>query len=246
MKAFLRRPLVLPGAAFLHRRLSTAFAFDSDVDLRIAPNDPAIEYFKTPPDDAVARLAKRIDKGDAKLDYVPGRLGYLPSLHEDPSNRQRVDSQLLVFSKTSFQAPLISPRSPRALFFNDSVSVGSVKGGEVLELAALDPKQGVVFYTLNVERTAKPIFVRRDVCLQCHQVQATLGVPGIEVGSSYPKPDGTPDFQAGYTAVDHRIPLEQRWGGWFVTGKTGSVTNLGNAIAPDPENPKELDDDGLA
>ncbi len=210
-----------------------------DVDLRIAPEHPAIEYLKTPVDDAVARLAKRIDTGEVKLDYVPGRLGYLPSLLKNLN--VNADSQMLVFSKTSFQAPLISPRSPRAIFFNDNVSVGSVKGGEVLEFAALDPKQGVVFYTLNVEKAAKPIFVRRDSCLQCHQVQATLGVPGLEVGSSYPKPDGTPNFQAGYTAVDHRIPLEQRWGGWFVTGKSGSVTNLGNAVAPDPANPKDLD-----
>jgi len=210
-----------------------------DVDLRIAPEHPAIQYFKTPLDDAVTRLAKRINKGEAKLDYVPGRLGYLPSLLKNLD--VNVDSQMLVFSKTSFQAPLISPRAPRAIFFNDNVAVGSVKGGEVLELAALDPREGIVFYTLNVDETAKPIFVRRDNCLQCHQVQATLGVPGLEVGSSYPKPDGTPDFQAGYTAVDHRIPLEQRWGGWFVTGNTGHTMHLGNAIAPDPNNPKELD-----
>ncbi len=219
-----------------------ASAIALDVDLRIAPDNPAIEYLKTPTDDPVARLAKRIDKGEVKLDYVPGRPGYLPALLKNLDIN--VDSQMLVFSKTSFQAQLISPRSPRAVYFNDSVSVGSVKGGEVLELASLDPKQGVVFYTLNVEKAAKPIFVRRDVCLQCHQVQATLGIPGIEVGSSYPKPDGTPNFSAGYTAVDHRIPLEQRWGGWFVTGNTGSVQHLGNAIAPDPENPKDLDTAG--
>src|SRR3954453_15769429 len=121
-----------------------------NVDVRIAPNTPAIESLKTPPDDAIARLVKRIDKGEVKLDYAPGRLGYLPALLKNLDIN--TDSQMLVFSKTSFQAPLISPRSPRAIFFNDSVSVGSVKGGEVLELAALDPKQGIVFYTLNVEK----------------------------------------------------------------------------------------------
>ena len=114
-----------------------------DVDLRIAPDHPAIEYFKAAADDPVARLARRVGSGEVKLDYVPGRLGYLPSLLKNLGID--VDSQMLVFSKTSFQAPLISPRAPRAIFFNDSVSVGSVKGGEVLELAALDPKQGVVF-----------------------------------------------------------------------------------------------------
>ncbi len=210
-----------------------------DVDLRIAPDHPAIEYFKAAADDPVARLARRVGSGEVKLDYVPGRLGYLPSLLKNLGIN--VDSQMLVFSKTSFQAPLISPRAPRAIFFNDSVSVGSVKGGEVLELAALDPKQGVVFYTLNVEKAAKPQFVRRDVCLQCHQGPATLGVPGLEVGSSYPGPDGTPTFHSGFTAVDHRIPLEQRWGGWYVIGKTGAQKHLGNAVARDAMNPKELD-----
>ena len=237
MKASLRWPLFC--LALICLAITVAFAGLDVLISGIPPEHPAIEYFKTHPDDAVTRLGKRLDKGEAKLDYVPGRLGYLPSLLKNLN--VNIDSQMLVFSKTSFQAPLISPRSPRAVFFNDTVSVGSVKGGEVLELAALDPKLGVVFYTLNVEKSTHPIFVRRDVCLQCHQVQATLGVPGIEVGSSYPKPDGTPNFQAGYTAVDHRIPLEQRWGGWFVSGKTGNVTNLGNAVVPDPAYPNELD-----
>ncbi len=210
-----------------------------DLDVRIPPEHPAIQYLQTPPDDPVARLAKRIDKGEVKLDYIPGRLGYLPSILKNLNINP--DSQMLVFSKTSFQAPLISPRSPRALFFNDNVAVGSVKGGDVLEFAALDPKQGIVFYTLGVDKTTKPIFARRDVCLQCHQVQATLGIPGLEVGSSFPKPDGSPNFSASYVAVDHRIPLEQRWGGWFVSGTTGSVMTRANAIAPDPENPTDLD-----
>jgi hypothetical protein len=210
-----------------------------DVDLRIPPEHPAIGYFKQSPDDAVIRLAKRIDKGEVKLDYDPAHLGYLPSLLKNLNIN--ADSQLLVFSKTSFQAPLISPRSPRAIFFSDSVSVGSVHGGEVMELAALDPRQGVVFYTLSVARAAKPKFVRRDDCLQCHQGPATLGVPGLEVGSSFPGPEGAPVFRLGFTAIDHRIPLAQRWGGWYVTGTTGNQTHLGNAIAGDPDNPRHLD-----
>ena len=236
MECFLRWPALCLALACL--AIATAIA-GLDVDLRIAPDHPAVAYNKTPLDDAVTRLAKRIDKGEVKLDYIPGGLGYLPSLLKNLNIN--ADSQMLVFTKTSFQAPLISPRSPRAVFFNDSVSVGSVIGGEVLELAALDSKEGIVFYTLNLEQTAKPIFVRRETCLQCHQVQATLGVPGLEVGSAYPKPDGTPDFHAGYTAIDHRMPLEQRWGGWFVTGNTGNTMHLGNAVARDPENPKDLD-----
>lgn len=236
MKQFSRRPLFC--LALFCIALASALAA-LDVDVRIAPDNPAIEYLKTPPTDAVARLMKRIDNGEVRLDYIPGRLGYLPSLLKNLD--VNVDSQMLVFTKTSFQAPLISPRSPRAIFFNDNVSVGSVHGGDVIELAALDPKQGIVFYTLGVDKEPKPIFARRDVCLQCHQVQATLGIPGLEVGSSFPTPDGTPNFSAGYIAVDHRIPLEQRWGGWFVSGSTGSVMTRANAVAPDPGNPTDLD-----
>lgn len=240
MKQFPRWPLsgLALGLALLCVAIATAIAA-IDVDVRIPPEHPAIQYLQTAPDDPVARLAKRVDKGEVRLDYIPGRLGYLPSLLKNLNVNS--DSQMLVFTKTSFQAPLISPRSPRAIFFNDNVSVGSIKGGDVIELAALDPKQGIVFYTLGVDKATKPIFARRDVCLQCHEVQATLGVPGLEVGSSFPKPDGTPNFSAGYIAVDHRIPLEQRWGGWFVSGSTGSVVTRANSIAPDPENPTELD-----
>ena len=236
MKASPRQPLFL--LALFGIAMATAIAA-LDVDYRIAPDNPAIEYLKAPTDDPIARLAKRIDKGEVKLAYIPGPPGYLPSLLKNLDIN--TDSQLLVFSKTSFQAPLISPRSPRAIFFNDNVSVGSVKGGEVLELAALDPKQGVVFYTLDVQQSARPYFARRDVCLECHQTAATLSIPGIEVGSSYPGPDGKPNFDAGYTAVDHRIPLEMRWGGWFVTGTTGDVPSLANALASDPYKPAQLD-----
>src|SRR6202030_990333 len=29
-------------------------------------------------------------------------------------------------------------------------------------------------------------------------------------------------------AVTHRVPFEQRWGGWYVTGQHGSLHHLGN------------------
>ena len=44
------------------------------------PNDhPAIQYVQQAPDDPVARLGKRIESGDVKLDYSP-EFGYLPAL----------------------------------------------------------------------------------------------------------------------------------------------------------------------
>jgi hypothetical protein len=205
----------------------------------VAIDDPAIQYGDRPVDDPVARLAARMESGKAKLDFTPGPLGYLPSLLKNLG--VNVDSQLLVFSKTSFQNPKISPWAPRALFFNDNVAVGSVQGGDVLELAALDPKQGITFYTLDVKKTAKPTFDRRSDCLQCHQGITTLGIPGIMVTSVFPSGDGTPAFRGASLETDDRTPFSDRWGGWYVTGTHGGARHMGNAVAHDASQPRNLD-----
>jgi hypothetical protein len=207
-------------------------------DLTILPLDhPAIQYAK-PANDAVTRLESQIAAGKTKLEYRPG-LGYLPSLLA--ALGVNPDSQSLVFSKTSFQAAKISPSNPRALFFNDEVMVGSVRGGDVLELAALDPKQGMVFYTLDVQKSDEPRFMRHDSCLQCHQGPATLGIPGLLVGSVFPDATGMPASRSNNPVTDDNTPIEKRWGGWYVTGTTGGMNHLGNAVARDPRAPDVLD-----
>ena len=64
-------------------------------------------------------------------------------------------SQTLVFSQTSFQAERINIHNPRAVFFNDTVAVGWVRGGEVLEVAVQDPRQGRMFYALEQKAGAE-------------------------------------------------------------------------------------------
>jgi hypothetical protein len=194
----------------------------------IVPDDhEAIQYRKLPVEDPVARLQKELATQDLRLEYDP-QFGYLPAVLKHL--RVPRSSQILVFSKTSFQAPRISPKSPRSIYFNDVVSVGSVRGGDVIELAAVDPRQGVIFYTLAQEKTETPVFKRQDACLQCHVSGSTLGVPGILVRSVYPDADGMPLFQAGSFLTDHRSPLEQRWGGWYVTGTHVEQRHLGNRV----------------
>jgi hypothetical protein len=39
--------------------------------------------------------------------------------------------------------------------------------------------------------------------------------------------------QLGSAIVDHRTPLEQRWGGWYVTGTHGRARHMGNAMVSD-------------
>ncbi len=182
----------------------------------------------TPSVDPVAVLDGRLKDGSISLTRN-GPTGYLTSVLAalDVS----VESQMLVFSKTSFQAPRISPQNPRALYFNDTVAVGWVRGGEVLEFIAQDPKQGSIFYTLSQAPDRPPRFERNDTCVSCHTSDATQFVPGWFLGSVYPAPDGITRYGPAYT-TDHRTPFEMRYGGWFVTG-TQRATHMGNAIAYD-------------
>ena len=199
---------------------------------------PAIQYATRPVEDRAAKLAARLRSGELKLAYDPD-LGYLPALIDEL--QLPVSSQVVVFSKTSFQAPRISPSNPRALYYNDDTSLGYVHGGDVLEIASVDPQLGVIFYTLDQEKTAKPELVRRGECLQCHQGGGTLGVPGLVVRSVYPESSGMPLFQAGGFITDHRSPLKDRWGGWYVTGKQGSEHHMGNVFVDDRQRPDALD-----
>ncbi|MDE3195154.1 MAG: hypothetical protein KGN84_02340, partial [Acidobacteriota bacterium] len=182
--------VVLPIAA-LASGLSSSWMVPIDHD--------AIKYTKSPVNDPIARLQKRIDSGEVKLKYED-EFGYLRSVLE--ALDVPLSSQVLVFSKTSFQAPRIAPRTPRALYFRDGLSVGFVRTGDVLEFAAMDPKQGVQFYTLDQGRSSHPEFERREVCLQCHQASATMGVPGYMIRSVTPDRNGMPMLAEGGYITD--------------------------------------------
>jgi hypothetical protein len=123
------------------------------------------------------------------------------------------------------------------VYFNDNVAVGFVPGGEVLEVAAIDPKLGVVFYTLDTQESERPLLNRRDVCLKCHQGPATQGVPGIFVGSVFPNSIGTPS-PAGAIITDHRTAFADRWGGWFLSAAVPA--SRVDAAASDPAEPESL------
>ena len=201
-----------------------------------SPDNPAIGYFTQPVHDPVAELNRHLDDGTAHLRYDPVA-GYLRSVLE--ALHVPVESQMAVFSKTSFQAAIINPKNPRTLFFNDSVAVGWMHGG-FIELAAQDPRQGTVFYVLEQKPADQPRFRRQDSCLSCHVSDASLGVPGMMVRSTYTEPDGMPRLLLGASLTDHRTPLEERWGGWYVTGSAGSARHLGNAFVTDEDHPESM------
>jgi len=157
------------------------------------------------------------------------RSGYLRSALE--ALELPIDSQLLVFSRVSLQGKRISEQNPRALFFNDRVALGWVRGGDLLEVAAHDETEGVVFYTLDQredDTTGPPRFKRAFICLGCHIAGDTLGVPGLLMFSALAPPDAS--GYGRFVTMDHRTPIDERWGGWFVTGTTGTAAHRGNEV----------------
>ena len=192
---------------------------------------PAIGYTTRPVHDRIARLGEAIDAGTAHLTF-DNATGYLPSVLAAlgvPS-----ESQMLVFSKTSAQAERIEMHNPRAVYFGDDVAVAWVRGSERLELAAHDPQQGVVFYTLNQLPSERPHLARRvNECLMCHLTWDTLAVPGFTLISTFPMPDD-PNAYATGVVMDARTPLGDRWGGWFVTGKAVPRLHRGNVPVVQP------------
>ncbi len=198
-------------------------------------NQPPINYSTAPTSDAIARLQQQLDAGEVKLEWNE-KHGWLPSvlelLHIPRS------SQLLVFSKTSLQLAKISPRKPRALYFNDEVYVGSVQLGAVLEVSAVDSQQGAIFYALDQKPSDTPTFLRSDNdCLTCHQNRRTQDVPGYLVRSVYPGKSGHPHFELGTTTTDQTTDFYDRFGGWYVTGKHGGLRHRGNTIANKKSQP---------
>jgi hypothetical protein len=191
--------------------------------------DPAIAYTKGPLDNPVGDLNKQLADGSVQLTF-DGRSGYLQSVLD--ALKLPIDSQVLVFAPNSLQAKRINQTNPRALFFNDRVALGWVRDGELLEVAVHDATQGVAFYTLEQRPPATPSeppqFKRGFICLGCHVAGDTLGVPGLLMFSALAPPDAS--GYGRFVTMDHRTPVDERWGGWFVTGDIGAAVHRGNEV----------------
>lgn len=208
---------------------------------------PAIKYMQSTPNDAVAQLQRRIDAGELSFEEN-GRellLAVLQALDVP------VESQLLVFSRTSLQKELISPSTPRALYFSDEVYVGWVPGG-LIEVAAIDPVLGPIFYHFPAETVpgVRRNFVRDASCLLCHGYFFIRDIPSLMTLSGMPDKDGNLLPRSDFNLVDDATPFEKRWGGWYVTGYSGETNHLGNAFGtgegkevnmpPNEKRPAEL------
>jgi hypothetical protein len=219
--------LVSHAAAQLNQR-----HFSGSVD------DPAIAYAQRPTTEAVSALARDMAAGMATpaFEALPSGSGYLRGVLD--ALDVPIESQILVFTKTGVQRGFTGPLNPRALYFNDSVVVGYIRGAPIIELAVQDAQQGVIFYALPQTSSVPASLTRRNQCLSCHQSFATLDVPGMLVRSNVASPDGAPLRQLGSFTVDHRTPFANRWGGWYVTGTHGGIRHLGNSVVTDVDKPE--------
>lgn len=185
---------------------------------------PPIQYSDTAANDKIAKLAGVLTDGTmptAEMDSL-GRLEWLLKYLDVPK-----ESQVLVFSKTSLQNSRIHPENPRSLYFSENTYVGYVPGGEI-EVIVHDAVLGPVFYLIK-NSAGGALKIHRDTnrCMSCHATARTENVPGVLIRSVYPGEDGQPILSLGSHDVNDETPIEDRWGGWYVTGRS-ALPHLGN------------------
>jgi hypothetical protein len=201
---------------------STAVAL-ADYDLEDARHD----YWKRPLTDRFTKLKAELEAGRVQLDST-GEKACLLSLLKQLD--VPMTSQMLVFSTTSLQLRFISPRNPRAIYFNEDVYVGFIPGGN-LEVVSLDPQVGGVFYIFPIPRNGEAVRIERSTrCMNCHSREDTGYVPGLVVKSVVPGPTGGSLKAFRQAQSGHGIPYADRFGGWYLTGKHGIAEHWGNLI----------------
>ncbi len=200
---------------------------------------PPIDYQNAPAENPVARLHADLVAGRVRLEYSEEH-GYLPALLDALDISP--ESQVLVFSQTSFQLRKITPQKPRAIYFNDETYVGWVQHSDLLEISTADPNLGAVFYSLEYSPAKQPSLIRdQGHCLTCHASSRTKNVPGHLVRSVFVDRRGQPLLSAGTFNTEHSSPFSERWGGWYVTGTHGTMRHMGNAIVSEPDALEKID-----
>ncbi len=193
-------------------------------DIEAAPH----RYSATVPQDRFTRLKADLEAGRIKLDSRNER-AFVESLLAALAVPK--SSQLLVFSTTSLQLRLITPSSPRALYFSDDLYVGYVPRGRI-EIISLDPKLGAIFHIFDIpRRDGEAIRVERsERCMNCHADEETQHVPGLIVKSVVPGPRGGSLDTLTRLPTGHGVPLDVRFGGWYLTGAETLGEHWGNTI----------------
>jgi len=187
--------------------------------------NPLHGYWTREPQDRFSRLKAEIESGRIDTSSEKVTIESLLRVLEVPPS-----SQTLVYSATSLQKGLINARNPRALYFNDDTYVGFVPGGKI-EVASLDPELGGIFYLLDRPREGRPLRAQRERnCMNCHSPHYLGEIPALVIESVVPVITGGGEKAFRREQTGHGIPLEQRFGGWYVTGDAGFGKHWGNLI----------------
>lgn len=193
----------------------------TEIDIDQAPH----QYRQREPKDRFTGLKADLESGKIPLDASSEKAFVRSLLHgfEVPAS-----SQTLVFSTTSLQLSRISPATPRALYFSEDLYIGYVVGGRI-EIISIDPELGGVFYIFDIPRDGgAPRAERSERCMNCHSGEETRFIPGLLIKSVIPGPTGGSLDAYRQQQSGHGVPLEQRFGGWYVTGAGGFTNHWGN------------------
>ncbi len=202
---------------------------------------PPIRYSDTAAANTLTELAADLASGARKVTGTTGleRLKFVLDELRVPE-----ESQVLVFSKTSHQNSLIRPSNPRSLYFSENTYVGYVPGGDI-EAIIQDPLLGPVYYLIEADSDGG-LEIERDfsTCISCHATSSTEHVPGLLIRSVFPDENGRPLLAMGTRLVDHESPVRERWGGYYVTGRS-SLPHLGNRTYDENETAEPMPSDLL-
>jgi len=193
-----------------------------------------MNYSASQPNDAITRLQARLASGTVTLGGNERDL-LLELLQE---LNVPVESQVVVFSKTSLQRQRITPDHPRAIYFSDDCYIGWLPAG-LVEVTTIDPRLGPIFYQFDPSQArsdAAHRFTREEDCLRCHGGTFVRDIPGLFVRSLHTDASGEMLLRGGSMVVDFRTPFTNRWGGWYVTGQHGSALHRGNVFSVEKNN----------
>ncbi len=194
---------------------------------RLPIGQKGVDYYGPETDNHLATLKDRAANCEVQLEFHPQQ-GYLPAILREL--QIPVESQLLLFSKTSLQTAHISPATPRAFYFNDEVTLGWIPEAPIIELMAQDPHKGTIFY--SIPQTEGEFRPRRDQrCNGCHATARASYLPGFLLRSFETNDRGGP--VSGRARVTQETPIDLRWGGWYITGETPRQSHRGNLRGPD-------------
>lgn len=200
---------------------------DASAGEPVGVGNPIHGYDAPPSLDRLARLKVDVEAGRVSLD-AGDELALLRSVLR--ALDVPASSQMLVTSATSFQKTIISPKRPRALYFNDDTYVGFVPGGQI-EVIAIDPERGGMFYIFNrLERGKVPRIRRSENCLTCHATAQMDEIPQLVIESVVPGITGGGEMAFRRDQSGHGVPLGDRFGGWLVTGAPDFPKHQGNIL----------------